>query len=84
MVVVGRILQNGMWSAAAAGVDVDVDDDDDAAAVVVVPFLAGLVVQYVLGLSPTTMKLRCYSSTLLLSHQSLNSFPPVNILLDPS
>jgi hypothetical protein len=72
MVVVGRILQNGMWSAAAGGVVDDDDDDDDDAAAAVVPFLAGLVVQYVLGLSPTTMKLRCYSSTLLLSHLILS------------
>jgi hypothetical protein len=71
MVVVERIPQNVMWSAAAA--------DDDAAADAVAPFLAGLVVQYVLGLSPVTKKLRYYSRTLLL--MSVNSFPPVNIVL---
>jgi hypothetical protein len=85
VVVVKRIPQNVTRSAAAA-----VDGDDDAVAVAVVvaavvavvPFLAGLVVRYVLGLSPVTKKPRYYSRTLQL--KSVNSFPPVNILLNLS
>jgi hypothetical protein len=68
MVVGERILQIGMWSAAVVDVAVAAGggggDDGDGA--VVVPFLVGLVAQYVLGLSPVSMKLWNYGTTLLL------------------
>lgn len=70
MVVGERILQNGMWSAAVADVAVAAgggDGGDGAGAgAVVVPFLVGLVALYVLGLSPVSMKLWNYGTTLLL------------------
>jgi hypothetical protein len=79
IVVVGeRILQIGMLSEAVADVvaEVVVAAAGDGGGggggaggdygAVVVPFLVGLVAQYVLGLSPVSMKLWNYSTTLLL------------------
>ena len=63
-VVEEKILQCGMWNAAAVAVAVaDVDVDGDA------PSLVGLVVQYVLGLSPISMKFRHYSRNVLVANQ---------------
>jgi hypothetical protein len=71
MVAGERILLIGMWSAAVADVAVVAaagggGGDGGGGVVVVVPFLVGLVAQYVLGLSPVSMKLWNYSTTLLL------------------
>ena len=66
-VVEEKILQCGMWNAAAvAAADAavaDADVDGDA------PSLVGLVVQYVLGLSPISMEFRHYSTTVLVADQ---------------
>jgi len=58
-----------MWNAAAVAVAAaaaavaDADVDGDA------PSLVGLVVQYVLGLSPISMTFRHYSTTALVTNQ---------------
>lgn len=59
-VVEEKILQCGMWNAAAVA-DANVDGD--------APSLVGLVVRYVLGLSPISMKFRHYSTTVLVANQ---------------
>jgi len=65
-VVEEKILQCGMWNAAAVAVAAavaDADVDGDA------PSLVGLVVRYVLGLSPISMKFRHYSTTVPVANQ---------------
>jgi hypothetical protein len=82
MVVGERILQYGMWNAAAAVAAAAAADDDDADADGDVPSLVGPVVQYALGLSPISMKFRHYNTTVLLA-QLLTlhfRFPVINML----
>ena len=81
MVVEEKILQCVMWNvaavvaAAAAAADVNVDGD--------APSLVGLVVQYVLGLSPVSMKFRHYSTTVLVANQLILHFlfDVINVIL---
>ena len=70
-VVEEKILQCGVWNAAAVAVAAavaDADVDGDA------PSLVGLVVQYVLGLSPISMKFRHYITTVLVTNQLILQF----------
>lgn len=76
-VVEEKILQCGMWNAAAVAAVADVDVDGDA------PSLVGLVVRYVLGLSPISIKFRHCSTTVLVANQLTLHFL-LNVILGKS